>query len=215
MEGVATLIFVAVVLIVALPLALKFICFLAPDSGEVASREVQLKAHGGGSGKFVPLIAILSMMAFGGWWLLGGNDHSSTARKILPQSSLGAPKWAFGNAEGSKQTPAVIVGSYSRSDIPGGLWPFRQTFVTVICSPGSLIAVLGPADVLALNGWTSSWRDHGRVYSESGDRMRIFGLSSTDEARAASIVDSRATTQQVNAATDALLRRALDRSECR
>lgn len=114
-----------------------------------------------------------------------------------------------------RDLPAIIVRSYSPNTIPSKMWPFRSNIVTIICARTRLGAVVGPRDVLALNGWTSGFRDRGRVIGSNGEDLPIVGLSSTTEAKTSTLIDARATTEEINMATDDLLREIFEVDECR
>lgn len=116
---------------------------------------------------------------------------------------------------GVRDYPAAVVGSYSVDDVPGRPWPFRQTYVTVVCARGGWAVALGPRDALALNGATSSLRSTGRIIDQHADELPIVGLSTIAEVRSARIVREDATTEAVNAVTDWLLGRALSTAACR
>lgn len=116
---------------------------------------------------------------------------------------------------GVRDYPAAVVGSYSADDVPGRPWPFRQTYVTVVCARGGWVVALGSRDALALNGATSSLRSIGRIIDQHGDELPIIGLSSIAEIRSARLVREDATIEAVNAVTDILLARAPSTAACR
>lgn len=113
--------------------------------------------------------------------------------------------WVF-HVPGYPPVAAAKVGDFSASAPEGRQWPYVSRSVTVICARGGFAVVLGSTDVLALNGFTSSFG--GVVRQDDGLKtidLPIIGISVFEEARHSSIVLPNANADDVYGAAQSLL----------
>lgn len=125
------------------------------------------------------------------------------------------PSWVF-HIPGKAPLSATKVGDFAAAAPAGSTWPYAADRIIVICAPATFAAIVGPTDVLALNGWTSSFG--GFVRQESGGRvidLPIVGLSKFEEAIHSSVVSPKATADDLYPASASFLRSALETAACR
>jgi hypothetical protein len=125
------------------------------------------------------------------------------------------PSWVF-HIPGQAPLVATKVGDFAAAAPVGAAWPYAADRITVICAPSTFAAIVGPTDVLALNGRTSSFG--GFVRQDAGGHVTdlpIVGLSDFEEARHSSAVSPKATADDLYPASASFLRSALATASCR